>query len=47
MTIKGADLDHYFGERGRRGMMLPRNYRSVDSLSVERKLSKVIVDDTE
>jgi topoisomerase-4 subunit A len=47
MTIKGADLDHYFGERGRRGMMLPRNYRSVDSLSVERKLSKVIVDETE
>jgi len=40
MTIKGADLDHYFGERAQRGAMLPQGYRKVDSLSVERKIVK-------
>jgi topoisomerase-4 subunit A len=35
MTIKPADLDHYAGERGRRGMALPRGWRTVDRLSAE------------
>jgi topoisomerase-4 subunit A len=35
MTIKAADLEHYAGERGRRGMALPRGWRSVDRLSAE------------
>jgi len=39
MTIKGDDLDYYFGERAQRGAMLPQGYRKVDSLSVDRKIS--------
>jgi topoisomerase-4 subunit A len=35
MTIKASDLDHYAGERGRRGMALPRGWRTVDRLSAE------------
>jgi topoisomerase IV subunit A len=35
MTIKAADLEHYAGERARRGMALPRGWRTVDRLSVE------------
>jgi topoisomerase-4 subunit A len=32
LTLKPADLDHYRGERGRRGNKLPRGLRSVDGL---------------
>ncbi len=32
LTLKSADLDHYRGERGRRGNKLPRGLRSVDRL---------------
>jgi topoisomerase-4 subunit A len=35
MVIKAADLGHYAGERARRGMALPRGWRTVDRLSVE------------
>jgi topoisomerase-4 subunit A len=36
MTIKAAELDErYLGERGRRGSLLPRNYRKVDSIEPE------------
>lgn len=35
MTLKPADLDEYFGYRGRRGLALPRGYRKVDRLLVE------------
>jgi topoisomerase IV subunit A len=35
MTIKGGDLTHYAGERGRRGMALPRGWRTVGRLSAE------------
>ena len=35
MTLKPADLDEYFGYRGRRGLALPRGYRKVDRLIVE------------
>ena len=35
MTIKAADLAHYAGERGRRGMALPRGWRTVARLSAE------------
>jgi topoisomerase-4 subunit A len=35
MVIKAADLAHYAGERARRGMALPRGWRTVDRLSVE------------
>ncbi len=36
MTIRSADLGHYAGERGRRGLVLPRGWRSVDALDVVR-----------
>ncbi len=35
MTLKPADLDEYFGYRGRRGLALPRGYRKVDRFLVE------------
>ena len=35
MTLKQAELEHYFGTRGRRGSLLPRGWRKVDRLSVE------------
>ncbi len=33
-TIKPEDLEHYEGERGRRGSKLPRGYQRVDSMEV-------------
>ncbi|MDJ0928696.1 MAG: DNA topoisomerase IV subunit A [Gammaproteobacteria bacterium] len=33
MIIKPADLDHYFGERGQRGKMLPRGWRKVERIA--------------
>jgi topoisomerase-4 subunit A len=35
MVIKADDLEHYAGGRGRRGMALPRGWRTVDRLSAE------------
>jgi topoisomerase-4 subunit A len=35
LTLKAADLDHYQGERGRRGSKLPRGFQKVDRLVVE------------
>ncbi len=35
ITLKASDLDHYQGERGRRGNKLPRGFQKVDSVSVE------------
>lgn len=32
VSLKPADLDAYAGERGRRGLKLPRGFRSVDGL---------------
>ncbi len=32
-VLKGADLDHYLGERGRRGLKLPRGFQKVDRLA--------------
>lgn len=36
LTLKGDDLKHYRGERGRRGNKLPRGFQKVESTSVER-----------
>lgn len=33
MTIKPTDLDRYYGERGRRGLALPRGWRKVDRVN--------------
>ncbi len=35
ITIKGKDLEHYQGERGRRGNKLPRGFQKVDNMSAE------------
>jgi len=34
MTLTQKDLEHYQGERGRRGQKLPRGFQKVDGLSV-------------
>jgi topoisomerase-4 subunit A len=35
IVLKRSDLDHYEGERGRRGKKLPRGFQKVDKVSVE------------
>ena len=34
--LRFADLEHYRGERGRRGNKLPRGFQKVDAMAVER-----------
>ncbi len=34
-TLKASDLDHYRGERGRRGNKLPRGFQKVDSVEIK------------
>ena len=36
LKLKGAELDEYTGERGRRGRKLPRGFQKVNGLNVER-----------
>ncbi|MGN8260981.1 DNA topoisomerase IV subunit A [Pseudomonas sp. SMSB3] len=36
LSLKADDLEHYKGERGRRGSKLPRGFQRVDALQVER-----------
>ena len=35
ITLKKGDLEHYSGERGRRGNKLPRGFQRVDSIAAE------------
>jgi topoisomerase-4 subunit A len=35
MVVRPGDLEHYAGSRGRRGMALPRGWRTVDRLNAE------------
>ncbi len=35
LAMKAKDLEHYLGERGRRGHKLPRGFQKVDGLGVE------------
>ncbi|KZN60937.1 DNA topoisomerase IV subunit A [Pseudoalteromonas luteoviolacea CPMOR-1] len=35
LTLKNSDLEHYFGERGRRGNKLPRGLQRVDNFEIE------------
>jgi topoisomerase-4 subunit A len=37
LSLKADDLEHYKGERGRRGNKLPRGFQRVDALLVERQ----------
>ena len=34
MTLKAGDLEHYKGERGRRGLKLPRGLQKVDAIEL-------------
>ncbi|MGK0298630.1 MAG: topoisomerase-4 subunit A [Gammaproteobacteria bacterium] len=36
LSLKPSIIDNFYGERGRRGNMLPKNYRKIISLSVDR-----------
>ncbi|WP_062264597.1 DNA topoisomerase IV subunit A [Endozoicomonas arenosclerae] len=40
VTLKPADIDHYHGERGRRGNKLPRGFQKVDTVEVIRSGEK-------
>jgi len=35
LTLKPKDLEPFHGERGRRGQLLPRGFRRVDSMVVD------------
>ena len=37
LTLKPADLEHYLGERGRRGSKLPRGFQRVEAVEPEIK----------
>jgi topoisomerase-4 subunit A len=37
LVMKTKDLEHYSGERGRRGHKLPRGFQKVDKLDIETK----------
>jgi len=37
LKLKFSELEHYQGERGRRGNKLPRGFQKVDGMTVERK----------
>ncbi len=37
LSLKLSDLEHYRGERGRRGNKLPRGFQNVDSVEVTQK----------
>jgi topoisomerase IV subunit A len=37
ITLKMPDLEHYKGERGRRGNKLPRGFQKVDRVEVTEK----------
>lgn len=39
-NLKPADLEHYAGERGRRGNKLPRGFQNVDGIEVVPKAVK-------
>ena len=38
LTLKASDLEHYQGERGRRGNKLPRGFQNVDKVLVLKDL---------
>ncbi|RHW77644.1 DNA topoisomerase IV subunit A [Colwellia sp. RSH04] len=45
LTLKAADIEHYRGERGRRGNKLPRGLQRVSHLEVEAPKAPEISDD--
>jgi topoisomerase IV subunit A len=47
LTLKAADIEHYRGERGRRGNKLPRGLQRVDRIEVEQKIAPAEENSTE
>ena len=45
LTLKASDIEHYRGERGRRGNKLPRGLQRVDLVEVESIKSSVVEQD--
>lgn len=45
LTLKPSDLEHYYGERGRRGNKLPRGLQRVDLMEVEFTAAQELIDD--
>ncbi|REL30413.1 DNA topoisomerase IV subunit A [Thalassotalea euphylliae] len=45
LTLKATDIEHYRGERGRRGNKLPRGLQRVDRIEVETSVTEVLADD--
>ena len=38
LKLRFSDLERYRGERGRRGLKLPKGLQKVDSLQIERHI---------
>ena len=36
LRLKGQDLDHYMGERGKRGRKLPKGFQAVKAITTEK-----------
>ncbi|MBB1268306.1 DNA topoisomerase IV subunit A [Shewanella sp. SR44-3] len=47
LTLKPSDLEHYRGERGRRGAKLPRGLQRVDSVDIEASSLSIELEDGE
>ena len=47
MTLSASDLEHYYGERGRRGNKLPRGLQRVDSVEVVQSQSALSDDSSD
>jgi len=49
LTLKASDIEHYRGERGRRGNKLPRGLQRVDRVEIERAVASTeeVAEDTE
>jgi len=45
LTLKAADIEHYKGERGRRGNKLPRGLQRVSAIEVEQTTDVNVSDD--
>jgi len=44
LTLKPKDIEHYLGERGRRGSKLPRGFQRVDNLTADKIEKEVITE---
>jgi topoisomerase-4 subunit A len=47
LTLKASDIEHYRGERGRRGNKLPRGLQRVDRVEVDTAVVQDVIDDAE